>query len=482
MTRPAATFGPAALLLLCHAALLPAQRAGHSSADSLLVRRILTAEQRGDASDRALAEGAAHSDAGIRTIAVRARQRIEDSTFGARSTLPAIPAPPVWPEAAWKSRYRALPARGASCEAVMTALADRAWQVRFRATEVVPAACAAHPGLVALLQSWIDSAPRDGTVRAEGDVTWHGAARALAALARFGAPGVRERVRTALGHPEWHLRFHAVRAARLVSDTAALRRGARDADPNVREAAIEGLAAVTGREDDSLFIAALGSDDLQPALAAARALRGTADQAARNAASAAFERWAQRGNASERDVRLALLEAAGRPASDDRPPAMRSDVPDEAVALALGSEVRLRVTMVDGGGKSFVVRMRGDVAPITAARILELVDAGYYDGLSWHRVEHDFVIQGGSPGDNEYVGSTPYYRDELGTVSHRRGTVGMSTRGHDTGDAQWFINLRDNQRLDGAYTVFAEVVSGIEVVDEVLEGDRIATVRRETGR
>jgi cyclophilin family peptidyl-prolyl cis-trans isomerase len=74
------------------------------------------------------------------------------------------------------------------------------------------------------------------------------------------------------------------------------------------------------------------------------------------------------------------------------------------------------------------------------------------------------------------VGDRVYLRDELGTLPHPRGTVGMSTRGHDTGDAQWFVNLRDNPRLQGDYTVFAEVVDGIDVVDGILEGDRIARI------
>jgi cyclophilin family peptidyl-prolyl cis-trans isomerase len=91
-------------------------------------------------------------------------------------------------------------------------------------------------------------------------------------------------------------------------------------------------------------------------------------------------------------------------------------------------------------------------------------------------VEHDFVLQGGSPSANEYVGYHIFLRDELGTVPHARGTVGMSTRGHDTGDAQWFVNLRDNLRLGRDYTVFAEVIEGIDVVDDVLEGDLIARI------
>jgi cyclophilin family peptidyl-prolyl cis-trans isomerase len=111
-----------------------------------------------------------------------------------------------------------------------------------------------------------------------------------------------------------------------------------------------------------------------------------------------------------------------------------------------------------------------------AARIVALARAHYYDGTDWHRVEPDFVIQGGSAGSNEYVGAPRFLRDELGPVPHLRGTVGMSTRGHDTGDAQWFVNLKDNRRLDRDYTVFAEVVEGMDVVDGILEGDAIATI------
>ncbi|MGH7680324.1 MAG: peptidylprolyl isomerase, partial [Gemmatimonadaceae bacterium] len=173
----------------------------------------------------------------------------------------------------------------------------------------------------------------------------------------------------------------------------------------------------------------------------------------------------------------ALLEAAGRPATDDRPPAPGSELPPRAVTLALGEDVRLRVTMSPAsGGGSFIVRLRGDVAPMMAARVLQLAQSGYYNNTGWHRVEADFVIQGGGPGANEYVGNARYFRDELGTVPHVRGTVGMSTRSHDTGDAQWFVNLKDNLRLGRDYTVFAEVVEGIGVVDGILEGDVIQRI------
>jgi len=237
------------------------------------------------------------------------------------------------------------------------------------------------------------------------------------------------------------------------------------------------LSKLTGHGDDTLYIAALESDGAQAVRAAAIALKGSPLQAARETALRVFPRWVLRRNASERDVRIALLEAAGVPASQDRPPAHAPTLPPRAVALALGEEIRLRVTMSPStGGGSVVVRLRGDVAPIMTTRVLELARSGYYDNTSWHRAEHDFVLQGLGPGANEYVGHHEFFRDELGAVPHARGTIGMSTRGHDTGDAQWFINLRDNLRLGADYTVFAEVVDGMHVVDGIMEGDIVARV------
>jgi peptidyl-prolyl cis-trans isomerase B (cyclophilin B) len=171
-----------------------------------------------------------------------------------------------------------------------------------------------------------------------------------------------------------------------------------------------------------------------------------------------------------------IATALGKPTTPRCTP-FRRNLPTDAVRLALGADVRLRVVMSPSSGSgSFVVRLRGDVAPIMAAHILALVRSGYYDRQAWHRVEPNFVIQGPSPGDNEYVGHPRFLRDELGTVPHVRGTVGMSTRGHDTGDAQWFVNLKDNLNLGRDYTVFGEIVEGIEVADGVLEGDVIERI------
>ncbi|MFN2399220.1 MAG: peptidylprolyl isomerase [Gemmatimonadaceae bacterium] len=461
-------------------AALSAQSATLSSADSALIGRILVAEDRRDSSDAALAEGTRHADARVRVLARRARGRISDSLFAARDSLPALTAPKVWPEPAWRLRYRRLNDQRDDCAGLRAALADSAWPVRLRATDLAAASCTADEALAATFRKWIDELPRDAERRKPGGVSWHAAAHAIVALARLRPDEARARVAKLATHRQWQARMYAARAAAVLSDTLRLRALARDANDNVTEVAVESLAKLTGHAHDDVFLAALRGrvGGAQAVRAAAIALKGSSRADVRAAASATFERWVTRANASERDVRVALLEAAGRPASDDRPPAVRVELPPQAVALALGTDLRLRVSMASSsGGGSFVVRLRGDVAPMMAARILALARSGYYNGLTWHRVEHDFVIQGGSRGANEYVGLHQFLRDELGTVPHVRGTVGMSTRGHDTGDAQWFVNLRDNLRLARDYTVFAEVVEGMHVVDGILEGDVISSIK-----
>src|SRR5205814_6627309 len=138
------------------------------------------------------------------------------------------------------------------------------------------------------------------------------------------------------------------------------------------------------------------------------------------------------------------------------------------------SAARARVTMRGLG--TFDLMLFTSEAPATVLRFAHLAEAGYYNGLSFHRVVPNFVIQGGSPGANEYIGDAAFMRDEVGQWPHVRGAVGISTRGRDTGDAQIFIDLVDNPRLNHQYTVFAQVLNGMDVVDHILEGDVIEKI------
>lgn len=457
--------------------------AGFTAADSQLVARILRAELRRDSADAALTLGASHRQARVRVVALRAKERIRDAAFTRRDSLPgaALPAPRVWPEPTWKARFRLLTEKRDDCAVIRAGLTDSVVPVQLRAAALVRGACGADAEIRATLTRWVDVLPADARMHRRGVASWHLAAHGVVALARVAPELAAPRVTRLRVHPQWQVRQYSARAATTLKDRATLRTLATDTDANVAEAAIEGLATVAGHAEDAIYLRALTRTEAQTVREAALALKGTADPAARTAALAAFERFADRRNASEHDVRVALLEAAGRTAADDRPPVRPDSLDAQAVALALGATRHLEVQMhPDHGGGRFVVRLRGDVAPIMAARIFALANRGYYDGSSWHRAEYDFVLQGGSPGANEYVGEARELIDELGTVPHSRGTVGMSTRGHDTGDAQWFINLRDNARLAKDYTIFAEVVEGMALVDALLEGDRILRIREWT--
>jgi cyclophilin family peptidyl-prolyl cis-trans isomerase len=128
-------------------------------------------------------------------------------------------------------------------------------------------------------------------------------------------------------------------------------------------------------------------------------------------------------------------------------------------------------------GRTMRMAMLPD-APMTVRHFLTLaLQDRYYDGLTFHRVVPGFVIQGGSPGANEYAGQQAFMRDEIGLATNTRGTVGISTRGRDTGDAQFFVNLVDNPRLDYGYTIFARVLDqDLPVLDGIVEGDAMSRI------
>ena len=126
-------------------------------------------------------------------------------------------------------------------------------------------------------------------------------------------------------------------------------------------------------------------------------------------------------------------------------------------------------------GKILRIGLNPDVAPLMSVRFLRLARAGYYNGLTIHRIVPNFVDQGGSPGANEYVGDGPYVRDEISLLGNTRGSVGLSARGRDTGDAQFYFNLVDSPRLDYEYTVFGRV-GRVDDMDRILEGDTIKSI------
>lgn len=495
MPLPSSVFGRLRRACLRAAATLPVllfaldaqepaarQQPALSRADSALIYAILTAEERRDAEAEALRTGAAHADPRVQLISRRALARITDSTFAARDSLgrPDDRAVPTWALPEWAERFRALSARTLGCDTLFRAVADSAIQVRLRGIALAgnQAACRTHPEMQAMLRQIVDGMPANASSRQGREGSWHEGAAALLSYALLVPDSASPFISRYGRHPTPQVRRAAARAAVATRDTATLLRLVRDRDGNVAEAAIQGLSRVAGHEYDSLFIAYLASPVPQLALAAAEALKGSTQPNVALAARRAFSTVAARNIASERDVRTTLRVLLGDSTPEPWILRQRSPLPREVIGLALGERRYIEVISSRlHGGASFTVELRGDVAPIMAARVLARVRAQGYNGQRWHRVEPGFVIQGGSPLDNEYSGTSFFLVDELGTLAHPRGSVGMSTRGHDTGDAQWFINLRDNARLTGDYTVFAMVIDGMDVVDRVLEGDEFYVMR-----
>lgn len=119
-------------------------------------------------------------------------------------------------------------------------------------------------------------------------------------------------------------------------------------------------------------------------------------------------------------------------------------------------------------------------APNTVANFVKLANEGYYNGLSWHRVIPDFVIQGGCPkGDG--TGGPGYKIDcELkgDNQYHDRGVLSMAHAGRNTGGSQFFIchSRRQTSHLDRNHTCFGKVTEGLEVIDAIREGDKIESI------
>ncbi|HZC67600.1 MAG TPA: peptidylprolyl isomerase [Nitrospirales bacterium] len=113
-----------------------------------------------------------------------------------------------------------------------------------------------------------------------------------------------------------------------------------------------------------------------------------------------------------------------------------------------------------------------DVAPRTVARFVELVQKGFYNGLAFHRVVPKFLIQGGDPAGNGTGGSGLPIPAEFSEKKHGTGTVGMARlRDPDSADSQFYICLEPQPFIDGKYTVFGQVVDGLDVLPKIQEGD-----------
>ena len=399
--------------------------------------------------------------------------------------------------------YARTHAKSDGCAPLTDTLNDSNPHVALAAIDAVGEACRGDDVVTLRMVSEARTPPSKGS--------WHREAHALVALARLSPTHAEIPLRSQARHPVWQVRMYAARAAAVLDDVQTLERLAEDDNDNVREATLAPLKRLKGNAAQPHFIAALARGDYQLLLTAATESKGLGPSRALTVAlTEALRRVTAHRKETSRDTRLALVQRLREIGTSDVhnglisllrdfDPKVAAAAADAMTALTAGvysadpqllplqalptaAEIATlksqQAVLVMETGKNIELQFDPDVAPMTAVRFLRLSNENYFDGLTFHRVVPNFVVQGGSPRANEYSGDGPFLRDELSTRSHTRGTIGLSTRGRDTGDAQIFFNLVDNPRLDFDYTIFGDV-SGTSLTRmyEILEGDVIRDVR-----
>jgi cyclophilin family peptidyl-prolyl cis-trans isomerase/HEAT repeat protein len=279
----------------------------------------------------------------------------------------------------------------------------------------------------------------------------------------------------------------ALQQARGSDALDTLRRHLDHPDPGVRAAAAESVAALEAGGLQAELLASwrrgLGDGELEARLSAVRALvaQGDAPGTALAEIATTDPSRAIRARAAEALVALGVasppdpgLERVERPALDYRA-AMAPHYPLPGASLYT-PRAFLRT-------RHGVIEIHLDVveAPLTSASFIRLARRGFYDGLEFHRVVPGFVIQGGDPRGDGYGGPGYAVRAEVTRRSFARGAVGIADAGPDTGGSQFFVTLEAQPHLDGRYTRFGSVVSGLEVLDRVRPGDVIERIEVWTG-
>jgi peptidylprolyl isomerase len=166
----------------------------------------------------------------------------------------------------------------------------------------------------------------------------------------------------------------------------------------------------------------------------------------------------------------ALALIAAKPAPQPAAPAMPSIAAPADVAANPANKLSLELS----NGGTVVIQMRPDIAPRHVERVQTLVRQGFYNGLTFHRVIPGFMAQGGDPrGTGEGGSSLPDLKAEFSSLPFLRGTVAAARLGDnpDSSNSQFFIMFVPNPTLDGQYTIWGRVISGMDAVDAIAPGE-----------
>jgi cyclophilin family peptidyl-prolyl cis-trans isomerase len=314
---------------------------------------------------------------------------------------------------------------------------------------------------------------------------WHLRAAAAELGARGAAPAALERLVRWNSDADGRVRAAAAGALARLADSASVRVAARtrlrvmltDADFGVRSASVGGLTR------------GASADDLAAALTSYFMAASDADNDARLAfwqlADTVIARGSPLPDALERSLRslarpadpIERLVAARIPrfaAWRDSTGTARPFAWYEDRARDFADTPPKLSIQTDRGTMELLLYSRE--APLTTWNIVSLARRGYFDGQRFHRVVPNFVVQGGDPRGDGNGGPGYAIRDEMNRRRYSRGTLGMALSGPNTGGSQFFITHSPQPHLDGGYTVFGELLRGADVLDRIVQGDRIVAV------
>ena len=234
--------------------------------------------------------------------------------------------------------------------------------------------------------------------------------------------------------------------------THAYRMARTDSFPDGAESALAALAAIA-KGPDSAQVRSFAATEPAPA-----------DPLLKEWAEANWPALADRWGASR-------PRPTGRSLEDYRGVARQFLVAPDSVR-----NPKVIIELADRG--SVPVELFGADAPLTVANFLRLVDRHYFDGLRWHRVVPNFVVQTGDPRGDGSGGPGWSIRDEINRRRYSAGMLGMALSGPDTGGSQWFITLSPQPHLDGNYTIFGRITGGSTYLAKVSQGDLIRSIHR----
>jgi cyclophilin family peptidyl-prolyl cis-trans isomerase/HEAT repeat protein len=263
------------------------------------------------------------------------------------------------------------------------------------------------------------------------------------------------------------------------ADMAALLRGQlRESDVIIRGTAAELLGELQADESNARAL----SEALPLALQdkalndAALAILGALGKQKSASANEAIKTGLDSSDHLIRRRAVNLLKANGAGDFSDRVGPVKTSNTAATYQRAVGRiGKRVRATVNTDKGV-FVIEFLPEDAPLTVDNFVMLATKKYFNGQTVPRVVPNFVIQTGDPRGDQNGGPGYQIRCEINEASYQRGAVGMALSGKDTGGSQWFVTHSPQPHLDGGYTVFGRVISGLDVIDRIVRGDIIRSI------